>query len=271
MGAHLSTDIMASNMTAPAVRTDSRKAAGGTKRFYLFLYNFLSLCGWFYILYRLVLHLSSANSAWTYHSLLPGHDQHKALLDRTKSSYADVGDLVRYVQTGALLEILHVLLGLVRSGLGTTVSQVASRLVLVWGILIQFPQVRSHPAFTTMVFAWSVAEIVRYSTYALALFDLKLYPLEWLRYTLFYVLYPLGAGSEAWLMYRSLPYARYKFGKEGSLALTCFVLMWPIALAGMMSHMHAQRRKFIGRRGVVTSTGKGRATATAAGASKKKA
>lgn len=110
-------------------------------------------------------------------------------------------------------------------------------------------QSQASPIFSTMVFAWSVAEIVRYATYALALFNIKIYPLEWLRYvliiaiylnlagilmrsrlsryTLFYILYPLGAGSEAYLMYISIPSAKYKYGKPGMFALMCLVMLWP--------------------------------------------
>lgn len=110
-------------------------------------------------------------------------------------------------------------------------------------------QVRTSPAFTSMVFAWSIAEMVRYSTYALALFNIKLYPLEWLRYTLFYVLYPLGAGSEAYLIYRSVPYAKFKYGKPAMFWMMIILALWPPALAIMMGHMHSQRRKHIGGKG----------------------
>jgi very-long-chain (3R)-3-hydroxyacyl-CoA dehydratase len=47
------------------------------------------------------------------------------------------------VQTAAVLEILHVILGLVRSSLATTTIQVASRLFSVWAIAACFPSVRS--------------------------------------------------------------------------------------------------------------------------------
>ena len=49
-----------------------------------------------------------------------------------------VGSIVRVVQTGALLEVLHVLLGFVRSPLATTAMQVASRIYMVWGITESF-------------------------------------------------------------------------------------------------------------------------------------
>jgi very-long-chain (3R)-3-hydroxyacyl-CoA dehydratase len=93
--------------------------------------------------------------------------------------------------------------------------------------MIPHKQVQTSPIFSTMVFAWCIAEIVRYSTYVLALYNIKLYPLEWLRYTLFYVLYPLGAGSEAYLIYSSIPWAKYRYGKLGMQVTMVLFLIWP--------------------------------------------
>lgn len=59
--------------------------------------------------------------------------------------------------------------------------------------------------FATMLLAWSVTETIRYPFYFLALLGIDVYALNWLRYTLFLVLYPLGAGSEAGLSFSTLP------------------------------------------------------------------
>jgi very-long-chain (3R)-3-hydroxyacyl-CoA dehydratase len=77
-----------------------------------------------------------------------------------------------------------------------------------------------------MVTAWSFAEIIRYLHYATNLLNIKVPVLEWIRsvtikvvdqklqadsvrrharYTAFYILYPVGAGSEATLIYFSAP------------------------------------------------------------------
>ena len=56
-----------------------------------------------------------------------------------------------------------------------------------------------------MVFAWSFTEVIRYSFYAFSLFGTEPYPLVYLRYTTFYLLYPLGAGSEAFVNFSTLP------------------------------------------------------------------
>lgn len=59
-----------------------------------------------------------------------------------------------------------------------------------------------------MAFAWSLTETVRYPFYAFSLLGLEPpYPLLWMRYSTFYILYPLGAGSEAALIYSTLPHS----------------------------------------------------------------
>ena len=64
------------------------------------------------------------------------------LLRRAAGAYAAVGAQTALVQSAAALEVLHVLLGWVRSPLATTLMQVSSRLYLVWGVTALFPQVR---------------------------------------------------------------------------------------------------------------------------------
>jgi len=111
-------------------------------------------------------------------------------------------------------------IGVVRSPVFTTALQVASRVVLIWGIVENFP-VETNLAYSSMLLAWSLTEVVRYSYFVLSLLGqvptfmvwLRYVPLARLggaidhdvcRYNLFFVLYPLGIGSEAWLVYRSV-------------------------------------------------------------------
>ena len=77
---------------------------------------------------------------------------------------------------------------------------------MVWYTLHFFPAVGASPVYATMVFAWSFTEIVRYSFYAVGLLGVRVPPLESLRYNTFYLLYPMGAGSEAWLIFKSAPW-----------------------------------------------------------------
>jgi very-long-chain (3R)-3-hydroxyacyl-CoA dehydratase len=48
--------------------------------------------------------------------------------------------------------------------------QVASRLLLVWGIAYPFPETTKYSlAYSTMLIAWSVTEVIRYSYFVFAL------------------------------------------------------------------------------------------------------
>lgn len=112
----------------------------------------------------------------------------------------------------------------------TTVMQVASRLLLVWGIVHNFPAYTvSSVAYSTMLVAWSVTEVIRYSFFAMNLWFEGDVPagLQWLRYAFmlpkdditmwltkldryntFFILYPLGISSECWLIYLAIEPAK---------------------------------------------------------------
>lgn len=138
------------------------------------MYNVLSAVGWSYVLALTVAHLAGLDVAATaVHqsrvasyipasvsqylpivSRLAGSTHHYEkqlpaalvpLFRRACSTYAVVGLQTSFVQSFALLEVLHSLLGWVRSPLGTTMAQVASRLYLVWGVTALFPEVRPYP------------------------------------------------------------------------------------------------------------------------------
>jgi len=197
-------------------------------RLYLLAYNFFSTLSWSYLLFRTLQHALSPHT----------------------STYSALGPIVPYVQTTAILEVLHVLLGWVRSPLPTTIIQVSSRLFLVWGITEQFNSAQTNVLYTTMILSWSLTEVIRYSFYAFSLLGSE--PprlLTYLRYTTFYVLYPLGAGSEAFLIFTTVP--SLESFKQGTVSLwdmaraVLFLIWWP-GLYVMYTHMMVQRRKVLG-------------------------
>jgi very-long-chain (3R)-3-hydroxyacyl-CoA dehydratase len=160
----------------PIVSGQSKKPGSfSIKKAYLFAYNALSTTGWAYVLYITVFHILGATPAppinptaaetarntiqrlianiplnlrnatpltqakvQIYNAIPPSL---LTYLDRAKTLYSVVGLKVALVQSFAMLEVVHVLLGLVRSPLGTTAMQVASRLTLVWGIVENFAEV----------------------------------------------------------------------------------------------------------------------------------
>jgi very-long-chain (3R)-3-hydroxyacyl-CoA dehydratase len=200
----------------------------GPVKGYLVLYNLVSCAGWAIVLVQSL-----------YHLLIHGSDSYATL-------YPVIGDTLRWVQTAALLEILHSLLGLVRSPVGTTVVQVSSRLLLVWGICYPFqvPAVQSHWAFLSMTLAWSITEVIRYLFYALNLLGQQPGWLLWCRYTFFIILYPIGAGSEAVLVYQALPSADEAYPYYGYL-LRVILAVYPFGLGVMYTHMLHQRKRYL--------------------------
>lgn len=114
------------------------------------------------------------------------------------------------------------MIGIVRSPVATTAMQVASRLLLVWGVVDAFPAVATSPAYSTMLIAWSVTEVIRYSYFTLTLSGLLPSFVTWLRYNTFYVLYPLGISSECWLIWKATGLA----GKNYALLLQAILLVY---------------------------------------------
>ncbi|TDL26242.1 PTPLA-domain-containing protein [Rickenella mellea] len=177
------------------------------------------------------------------------------LYGRAETTYGAVGPTTAFVQTFALLEVMHAALGWVRSPVQTTAMQVASRLYLVWGVVEQFDSARTSPLYASMVFAWSLTEVIRYSFYALSLLSYEPSFLLYLRYTTFYVLYPLGAGSEAFVNYATLPassplptpssWARGMWGVMDYIRGALFLIWWP-GLYVMYTYMIKQRKKVLG-------------------------
>lgn len=79
--------------------------------------------------------------------------------------------------------------------------QVSSRFLLVWLIVDSFPYLGFSPFYSSMLVAWSVTEVIRYSFFALSLSGWQPRALTWLRYNTFFVLYPIGITSECALVW----------------------------------------------------------------------
>ncbi|KAJ2782236.1 hypothetical protein H4R18_002380 [Coemansia javaensis] len=203
-------------------------SSSGVAESYLIAYNATSFGGWAYVLVQTVLYLG----------------EHGADLG---GLFGRIGWPLICVQTCALLEVVHALAGLVRSSALTVLMQVYSRQLVVWGTLFLFdcPEVRASYALVAMVLAWSITECVRYSHYTLSLLDVSAPPLLYLRYTLFYVLYPTGVTGELLEMWAALPHAT----AISPLLRTFFLLNmagYPPVLYKLYTHMIAQRRKILG-------------------------
>ncbi|TVY85806.1 putative very-long-chain (3R)-3-hydroxyacyl-CoA dehydratase [Lachnellula willkommii] len=120
--------------------------------------------------------------------------------------------------------------------------QVASRILLVWGIVDPFPLLAKSAAYSSMLLAWSVTEVIRYSFFTFSLSGYSPALVSWLRYNMFFVLYPLGISSECWLIYSAIGPAR-EVRVEYAWVLQLILLVYVPGSYILFTHMMAQRRK----------------------------
>ncbi|KAH8722468.1 tyrosine phosphatase-like protein [Phaeosphaeriaceae sp. PMI808] len=178
------------------------------KNTYLIAYNALSAALWAGVLYQTVTIgteeiIKAGKSGWLRNG--------ESLLGAVQSGlgsgrvYNELEAYTRITQSLAGLEVLHSIFGVVRAPLITTLMQVSSRFLLVHLIASPFPSTtRPSPAYATMLLAWSITEVIRYSYFVFNLSGIGVPKLwTWLRYNTFLVLYPLGVASECWLIWKA--------------------------------------------------------------------
>ncbi|KAL1971595.1 hypothetical protein VTN31DRAFT_2216 [Thermomyces dupontii] len=239
-------------MPAQSTATSSapRKQTPKPVRAYLFVYNLVSLALWATCTLRGLLLLIK---------LTPPADNLPAIF------HAIYSPLLAATQTLAGLEVLHSLVGFVRAPVTTTFMQVASRFLVVWGVMYPFHEgslfvefgegiVGGDPAkgaklgdyaFLGCLFAWGITECIRYGFFALQLggFSVQKWWM-WLRYNTFFVLYPAGISSECVLMWLGLDPA----AKIHPLYRWFLISMLVIYVPGsyiLYTHMMAQRRRVL--------------------------
>mmetsp|Transcript_128340 Transcript_128340/g.411294 ORF Transcript_128340/g.411294 Transcript_128340/m.411294 type:complete len:776 (-) Transcript_128340:630-2957(-) len=143
---------------------------------YLLLYNGACMLGWLFCVLRAG-------------QMLLGGSTYAQI-------YGEIGMVLMASQTAMCLEILHSLIGLVPSPVGVVTLQVGSRIFIVWGHLYWVPECQSHWSFMFITFSWGITEVVRYLFYFCSLLGGVPYPIFYLRYSMFMVLYPSGITGE---------------------------------------------------------------------------
>jgi very-long-chain (3R)-3-hydroxyacyl-CoA dehydratase len=108
--------------------------------------------------------------------------------------------LLNIAQGLAVLEVVHAILKWVKSPVGSTVAQVASRLLVVvlinMFLTVSLSNQWALAGIVIVSFAWSITELIRYSLYFLGTFNVQPQWLLWARYSFFIVLYPVGVSGE---------------------------------------------------------------------------
>jgi len=166
---------------------------------------------------------------------------------------------VQIFQSLMILEVIHAILGLVRSPVFTSALQITSRLVIIWPVSWRVATARSSMGVGIYVLAWSITEVVRYSFYAMGLFKQCPYIIQWARYTFFIFLYPMGVIGELWTIWAALPEVkrqkiytiempnRANFSFSYYHALIFFMLLYIPLFPQLYLYMFAQRKKVLGQ------------------------
>ena len=81
---------------------------------------------------------------------------------------------------------------------------VFSRVWTLWAVMNISPTVYESFFFTLACTSWALVEVPRYLFYALNLLGQVPYPVFWLRYSLFAILYPTGISGELGCMYMAV-------------------------------------------------------------------
>ncbi|KAI0188021.1 phosphatase-like protein [Xylaria flabelliformis] len=197
---------------------------------YLLLYNLISLLSWTNLTARVL----TAGDV-TSHS--------DALLTN-----------VTVLQTAAAIEVVHAVLGLVRSSPATTALQVGGRNLVIWTVMRRFSDlVFSSPTgrlgFIGCLLAWGASDILRYAFFvaqAGAGGGRAMGLLRWLRYTAFIPLYPIGFLSEASLVYLALVEGT-GIGPIYRAYLFVGLLTYIPASYILYTYMFSQRRRALGQ------------------------
>lgn len=124
--------------------------------------------------------------------------------------------------------------------------QVASRFALVWGAVHFYPSIATSPAYSSMLLAWSTTEVVRYGFFSLTLSGWRPGPLLWLRYSVFFVLYPIGISSELWELGRAFSAARHAHEPWAMLVILLVMATYGPGAPKLYRHMMRQRRRVLG-------------------------
>jgi very-long-chain (3R)-3-hydroxyacyl-CoA dehydratase len=165
--------------------------ARGVIKAWLVAYNLLAAAGW-------VLTLASLVQFILDHNTFQGAEL-----------YAAIRIPLQISQSAAMLEVVHASLRFVKADPFTTAIQVASRLFVLWFVVIPFPEVQQSWKLTLMVVSWSLSEIPRYPFYVVNLLtDQVPFLMKFFRYSGFLLLYPTGIAGELLCIFQALPEIR---------------------------------------------------------------
>ena len=205
---------------------------------YLFLYNFIQLCGWCLFISKVSYYLFNSISL--------------------QEIYLNTHIILECCQYGAFLEIIYTMLGIVKSNIFATSIQILGRITIV--IILQFFPSSVSYGYLLLSFGWSIIELVRYLYYILSLIQKDFinfnipYLLIWCRYSFFVVLYPIGVSGEIITTWNAKKdFSKYILWKNHDFKLTLSDMVYPAyilyipSLIFLYGYLFKQRKKVLKR------------------------
>ncbi|BHF65439.1 Very-long-chain [Sparganum proliferum] len=215
---------------------------------YLLIYNIFQWAGYVFVFGTLL------SSWWTKGG------------DVKSEAYALVADRLLIVQLASFLEIVHVVMGWVRSSTLATTLQVLGRNLVFFLILVPHKEVQEDTAVFILFLVWSMIELFRYPYYLLRIFDEEFGLLTYLRYTAWIPLYPIGFMCEGKLIILAMPLLEqsrkfcldlpnpWNVSFDFPLFLHVYFLAMLPAFGLLMKRMYLQRRRILTPRIPLRST-----------------
>eukprot|EP00571_Detonula_confervacea_P000439 CAMPEP_0172315300 /NCGR_PEP_ID=MMETSP1058-20130122/24776_1 /TAXON_ID=83371 /ORGANISM="Detonula confervacea, Strain CCMP 353" /LENGTH=787 /DNA_ID=CAMNT_0013029355 /DNA_START=44 /DNA_END=2407 /DNA_ORIENTATION=+ len=246
----------------------SKAPSLGPKDIYLILYNAVCCLGWAYVLALGIPSLfnSVASSTSSGASLLDalktaGNELYFATPSTagwSDESSPSLAWILALVQGAAIMEIVHAAAGLVRSPVFVTAMQVGSRIVALQMVSAS-PKAQTQWGAALMILSWALVEVPRYLFYVTAIISGDAtkgtpYPIFWLRYSLFAVLYPTGISGELSVFINSSKCDTFLslLGENSKSLMYWYAMAFPIIYAPgaipMILNMAGNRKKAFKKR-----------------------
>ncbi|KAK7116428.1 very-long-chain (3R)-3-hydroxyacyl-CoA dehydratase 3-like [Littorina saxatilis] len=218
----------------------SSPKGSGFKLNYMVFYNLFQFIGFCYIVFSLL-----------YKYITQGNEAKHTAFDA-------VGTQIMICQLAAFLEVVHPMLGLVRTGIVAPLAQVLGRNFILFLLILQDPRLQERPIVFYLFLVWGTVELVRYPYYMLQSAGLDIPVITWMRYTAWIPLYPLGLLLEGTVVFMSTPLfvetGFFSFALPNTANMAFYfpylLAVYPLVLAGagyfLMRHMYQQRRKKVG-------------------------
>ncbi|UJR37889.1 hypothetical protein I4U23_030579 [Adineta vaga] len=222
-----------------SLRQDPRKSKAkgflDHRTSWLLFYNLFQFMAYFWVFTRLTMYF-----------ITHGH---------LKNGYRVVENPIKICQALAILEIIHPLIGFTKGDWLTPLFQFLFRNLILFIVINFNRQIQTLPIVPYLLFVWSFVELFRYPYYGIRLLNIDNRIITWFRYTLWIILYPLGAFIEGLIIYKSLNHyhsTRYfsmalpnklNFAFNFVLFLQIYLALMPFGLLHMMRYMWSQRTK----------------------------